>query len=73
MRNVQVQAPGHGKEEVDRLIGTNKTYAYMMFAHPGKYSEEEQDDIKVFKHRMNSNGVKIGLGLQYSKELQMQV
>ncbi len=33
MRNVQ--APGHGKEEVNGLIGTDKTYADMIFAHPG--------------------------------------
>ena len=56
-----VQAPGHGKEEVDGLIGTDKTYADMIFARPGRYAEEEEADIKASKHRMNSDGVKMSL------------
>jgi hypothetical protein len=56
-----VEAPGYGKKEVDRLIGTDKTHADIIFACPGRYAEEEQDDIKASKHRMNSNGVKISL------------
>jgi hypothetical protein len=30
-----MQAPGHGKEEVDGLIGTEKTYTDTIFARPG--------------------------------------
>ncbi len=30
-----VQAPGHGKEEIDGLEGTEKTYANSIFARPG--------------------------------------
>ncbi len=59
MRNVQ--APGHGKEEVDGLIGADKPYTGMIFACPGQYAEEEQDDIKATKHRMNLDGVKTSL------------
>ena len=34
-----VQAPGHGKEEVDGLIGTEKTYANTIFARPGWHAK----------------------------------
>ncbi len=30
-----IQAPGHGKEEIDGLEGTEKTYADSIFARPG--------------------------------------
>ena len=42
-----VQAPGHGKEEVDSLVGTEKTYADSVFARPGRLAEEDGDDYKA--------------------------
>ena len=57
-----VQAPGHVKEEVDGLIGTEKTYADSIFARPGRQAEEDvqEHDIKAPMHRME-NGRKISL------------
>jgi hypothetical protein len=42
-----VQAPGHGKEEVDGLVGTEKTYADSVFARPGRLAEDDGDDYKA--------------------------
>jgi hypothetical protein len=39
-----VQAPGHGKEKVDGLIGTEKTYADTIFAHPGWHAKENPQE-----------------------------
>jgi hypothetical protein len=57
-----VQAPGHGKEEVDGLIGTEKTYADSIFARPGRQDKEDaqEHDIKAAVHRMG-NGMKTSL------------
>jgi hypothetical protein len=59
-----VQAPGHGKEEVDSLQGVEKTYTDSIFAQPGRLAEvsdDEDEDIKAPTHRMNINGVKVSL------------
>jgi len=59
-----VQAPGHGKEEVDGLQGVEKTYADSIFARPGRLAEVsdgEDEDIKAPSHRMDINGVKVSL------------
>jgi hypothetical protein len=57
-----VQAPGHGKEEVDGLIGTEKTYADSIFAQMGRQAKEDaqEHDIKAPIHRM-VNGMKTSL------------
>jgi hypothetical protein len=56
-----VQAPGHGKEEVDGLIGMEKTYTDIIFACPGQYAKEDNNDTKAPIHQMDSNGVKTSL------------
>ncbi len=56
-----VQAPGHGKKEVDGLIGAEKTYADIIFTHPRQYAEEDYNDTKAPMHRMDSNGLKTSL------------
>jgi hypothetical protein len=48
-----VQAPGHGKEEVDGIIGGEKTYLDMIFACPGLYGEEDDNDTKAPMHHMD--------------------
>ena len=50
-----VQAPGHGKEEVDGIIGGEKTYLDMIFARPGLYGDEDDNDTKAPMHRMDCN------------------
>ncbi len=59
-----VQAPEHGKEEVDGLNGTEKTYADTIFAHPGWHSKEDPQEhgIKAPIHRMD-NGIKSSLAM----------
>jgi hypothetical protein len=59
-----VQAPGHGKEEVDGLIGTEKTYADTIFARPGRHAKEDpqEHDIEAPIHRMD-NGIKSSLAM----------
>jgi hypothetical protein len=39
-----VQAPGHGKEEVDGLQGVEKTYADSVFSCPGLLAEDSDDN-----------------------------
>ena len=65
-----VQAPGHGKEEVDGLHqGVEKTYADLIFARPGRLAEvsnNDDEDIKAPTHRMDINGEKVSLaGMMY--------
>ncbi len=56
-----VQAPGHGKEEVNRINGGEKTYLDKIFAHPGLYAEEDDNDTKAPMHCMDCNGMKSSL------------
>ncbi len=56
-----VQAPGYGKEEVDGIVGTEKTYADSVFARPGRLAEEDGDDYKAQIHRMEADGTKSSL------------
>ena len=57
-----MQAPGHGKEEIDGLEGVEKTYADSIFARPGCQAEEDFTvyDYKAPIHRME-NGQKLSL------------
>ena len=48
-----IQAPGHGKEEVDGIIGGEKIYLDKIFARPGLYAEEDDNDTKAPMHRMD--------------------
>jgi hypothetical protein len=56
-----VQASGHGKEEVDGIIGGEKTYLDKIFACPGLYAEEDDNDTKAPMHCMDCNGMKSSL------------
>jgi len=56
-----VQAPGHGKEEVDGIVGSEKTYADSVFARPGRLAEEDDNNYKAKKHRMDVDGTKSSL------------
>ena len=51
-----MQAPGHGKEEIDGLEGVEKTYADSIFARPGCQAEEDFTvyDYKAPIHRMEN-------------------
>ncbi len=60
-----VQAPGHRKEEVDGIIGGEKTYLDMIFARPGLYAGEDDNDTKAPMHHMDYNGVKSSLAKWY--------
>ncbi len=57
-----VQAPGHGKEEVDGPIGNEKTYADSIFARPGRQAKEDlqEHELEAPMHRM-VNGTKTSL------------
>ena len=43
-----VQAPGHGKAEIDPLLGTEKTYADTRFDHPAILAEEEIEEVDIW-------------------------
>ncbi len=53
-----VQAPSHGKKEVDGIIGGEKTYLDKIFARPVPYAEEDDNDTKAPMHCMDCNGMK---------------
>ncbi len=58
-----LQAPGHGKEEGNGIIGEEKTYLDKIFALPGLYAsaEEDDNDTKAPMHCMDCNEMKSSL------------
>jgi hypothetical protein len=48
-----MQAPGHGKEEVNGLQGVEKTYAYSVFAQLGQLAEISNSKDKNIKATMH--------------------
>jgi hypothetical protein len=59
--SANVQDPGHGKEEVNGIIGGEKTFLDKIFARPGLYAEEDDNDTKATMHCMVCNGMKSSL------------